>query len=214
MNPWTILLIGILLGWLIEYVIDWFFWRRRPTDEKIVADLQEQLQTSEKRASDLEAQLAEAKADSETWQAQNDELESEMAAAAEKEETPKYEKEEFQGSLKGKLAALGIGAAAGATIATSGDDEDGTEEGLDDVDAIVLTEAASGEPFWDESVATEDISSDEAALDPENEPLDAESVVEAESIESDPFAEAEDRSPEEGDLKITIKIIINLTDGR
>jgi hypothetical protein len=58
MNPWTALLVGILLGWLIEYAIDWFYWRRQPTDEQIVADLQEQLKASEERSAELEAQLS------------------------------------------------------------------------------------------------------------------------------------------------------------
>jgi len=58
MNPWTALLVGLLLGWLIEYAIDWFFWRRKSTDEQIVSDLQEQLKASEERSAELESQLA------------------------------------------------------------------------------------------------------------------------------------------------------------
>lgn len=58
MNPWIVLLVGLLIGWLVEYALDWFYWRRKPTDEQIVADLQEQLRASEERAAELEERLA------------------------------------------------------------------------------------------------------------------------------------------------------------
>jgi hypothetical protein len=153
MNPWTVLLIGILLGWLIEYAVDWFFWRRKSTDEQIVADLQDQLQASEERAARLEAQLAEAKSDSETWQTRHDELETEIAAAEEAKKDEEFDHEEFRGSLKGKLAVLGVGAAAGAAIAESGNDEEAADESLPDEE---LEEATTDEPMDGESVDTEE----------------------------------------------------------
>jgi hypothetical protein len=200
MNPWTVLLIGILLGWLIEYAVDWFFWRRKPRDEQIVADLQDQLQASEERAAGLEAQLAEAKSDSETWHTRHDELETEMAAAEEAKEDQEYDHEEFRGSLKGKLAALGIGAAAGTAIAAGGDDEEEVDKSLADEE---LTEAATNEPMDGESVDTEenvdvaDDSFDESSeLEETDDDVDRESPAETEINDEDVTETSADKGDE------------------
>ena len=184
MNPWTVLLIGILLGWLIEYSVDWFFWRRKPTDEQIVTDLQNQLQASKEKVAGLEAQLAQEKSDSETLQTRYDELEIEVAAAEEAKEDEEYDHEEFRGSLKGKLAALGIGASAGAAIAADGDDEEKADESLPDEE---LTEAATDEPVDGESDDTEE------NVDASNESFDENSELEEtdDDVESESSAETE-----------------------
>jgi hypothetical protein len=184
MNPWTVLLIGILLGWLIEYAVDWFFWRRKPTDEQIVTDLQNQLQASKEKVAGLEAQLAQEKSDSETLQTRYDELEIEVAAAEEAKEDEEYDHEEFRGSLKGKLAALGIGASAGAAIAADGDDEEKADESLPDEE---LTEAATDEPVDGESDDTEE------NVDASNESFDENSELEEtdDDVESESSAETE-----------------------
>jgi len=202
MNPWTVLLIGILLGWLIEYAVDWFFWRRKSTDEQIVVDLQDQLQASEKRADGLEALLAEAKSDSETWQTRHDELETEMAAAEEAEKDEEYDHEEFRGSLKGKLAAIGIGATAGAAIAAGGDDEEEADESLPDEE---LVEATTIEPIdgdsvdTEENVGTADESIGESSESEEtDDDVDNESPADAERYDEDVM----ETSADEGDETI------------
>lgn len=190
MNPWTALLIGLLLGWLIEYAIDWFFWRRKSTDEKIVADLQDQLKASEERSAELEAQLAEAKAGTEPGQSGDDEPELETTAD-EGEETLETDPEESQDSHEGTLAAVGVGAAAGAVIAAGGDDE---EEDGGTVPADELMEDTSGEPIDAEAAAAEEISSDETAVDAEDEPIDESMVMAAVEgdIEGEPLVESEE----------------------
>lgn len=205
MNPWTALLIGLLLGWLIEYAVDWFFWRRKPTDEQIVTDLQAQLQASENRAAALEAQLAETQSESDALLAKTDELESELAADA--AAVQDYDHEEFRESLKGKLAALGVGAAAGAAIASGSDDDDAEEyEASDEVlaDEVLLAEAG------DELADDEDIIADEsdaefaAAAYAESEASDADSALEesADEPEDESAAELEgfEEEPETTDV--------------
>lgn len=54
MNPWTAFLIGVVLGWLIEFAIDWFFWRRPSSEEKEIEELQAKLQAAEARIAELE----------------------------------------------------------------------------------------------------------------------------------------------------------------
>jgi len=197
MNPWTVLLIGILLGWLIEYAVDWFFWRRKPTDEQIVADLQDQLQASEERNAGLEAQLAEAKSDSETWQTRHDELETDMAAAEEAENDEEYDHEEFRGSLKGKLAALGIGAAAGAAIAAGEDDEEEADESLPDEE---LVEATTIEPLDGEPVDTKE-NVDAANEGDETIVPNADTSDEAQPIEE---VESIDQAPEPDETNLDV----------
>lgn len=130
MNPWTALLIGILLGWLIEYAIDWLFWRRKSANEKDVEELKAQLQATRDQVVDLEAQLAAAQADYSDLQVETAakvaEVEEKAAETVEANK-PKYDADGFKDSLQGRLAGLGIGAAAVGTALAAGD-ESGTEE--------------------------------------------------------------------------------------
>ena len=109
MNPWTVLLIGILLGWLIEYVIDWLFWRRKSAKEKDVEELKAQLQATQDQVVDLEAQLAAAQTDYSDLEveaaAKVVEVEEKAAATVEASK-PKYDSDDFKGSLQGRLAGL------------------------------------------------------------------------------------------------------------
>jgi hypothetical protein len=80
MNPWTALLIGLVLGWLIEFAIDWFYWRRKTSGEKEIEELQAQLQAAEDRAAALETELAATRGDDESWATETD-LETDGAEA-------------------------------------------------------------------------------------------------------------------------------------
>ena len=142
MNPWTALLIGILIGWLIEYVIDWLFWRRKSATEKDVEELKAKLQATQDQVADLEAQLVTAQADYENLEVESAakvvEVE-EVAAATVEANKPKYESDDFKGSLQGRLAGLGIGAAA-VGVAVAAGDESGAEEDLSAADATAVEE--------------------------------------------------------------------------
>jgi len=175
MNPWTALLIGLLLGWLIEFVIDWFFWRRKTASEKSIDELKAQLQESQDQIAALEAQLGDAQADAETSQGRYSELEEETSArvaeaevkaetaeAAAEASKPKYQEDEFKGNLKGKLAAMGLGAVVVGAVAAG--DEDTAEEGeqFDEEATIVASEIpdeADGEEEGEEEFDAHDDSS-------------------------------------------------------
>ena len=172
MNPWTALLIGILLGWLIEYAIDWLFWRRKSANEKDVEELKAQLQTTQDQVVDLEAQLASAQADYSDLQvetaAQVAEVE-EKAAETVEANRPKYDADGFRDSLQGRLAGLGIGAAAVGTALAAGDDSATEEE-----QELAGSEAAAGDYLDDTTVADGNDLPDDAPVMEELELLDQE----------------------------------------
>ena len=139
MNPWIALFIGLLLGWLIEYAVDWFFWRRKSTDEAIVAGLQEELAASKERVAELEAQLSGAGVDSEPVPT---EFESEVADTGFAEDAPEDDLEESGEPLDGDWAGLAVGVAAGAAVANAGSEpETADSSSEEDADEDVLEES-------------------------------------------------------------------------
>lgn len=56
----AILILGLLIGWLIEWALDYFFWRRRATEE--VDELEEELEEAMEDIEEMEEQLAAAQA--------------------------------------------------------------------------------------------------------------------------------------------------------
>lgn len=69
MNPWIALIIGLILGWLVELLIDIFYWRKRrlcPEDEAL----------------NLKVELAQARSDNRTLQVSLDEKQAELDARA------------------------------------------------------------------------------------------------------------------------------------
>jgi hypothetical protein len=151
MNPWTALLIGILLGWLIEYAIDWLFWRRKSANEKDVEELRARLQATQNQVVDLEAQLAAAQADYSDLQVETAAKVAEVeekAAETVEANRPKYDADGFKDSLQGKLAGLGIGAAAVGTALAAGDDSGTNEE-----QELSGSESAAGDYLDDTAVA-------------------------------------------------------------
>jgi len=165
MNPWTALLIGILLGWLIEYVIDWLFWRRKSENEKDVEELKLLLQVTQDQVVDLEAQLAAAQADYSDLEVETAakvvEVEEKAAATVEANK-PEYDSDEFKGSLQGRLAGLGIGAAAVGAAVTSGDEtgiekeEEPSAAEAAEVDHLDSTDVASGSNLLNDAPGTEE----------------------------------------------------------
>jgi predicted flap endonuclease-1-like 5' DNA nuclease len=54
---WLSFFIGVLVGWLIELLIDFFFWRRRRQESDSTMEVRTELATMETKAGHLEAQL-------------------------------------------------------------------------------------------------------------------------------------------------------------
>lgn len=79
MSPWAWLLVGLILGWLAEWLIDLWFWRRRV--EQRTARLQSELDTWRYRIHNYENATEKARADLESVQAANAELTHRLQAA-------------------------------------------------------------------------------------------------------------------------------------
>lgn len=60
MNPWIIFIIGLAVGWLAEWLIDWFYWRRKDERTAVHPGLQAKLNQAEAAIEDLKHQLQEA----------------------------------------------------------------------------------------------------------------------------------------------------------
>lgn len=60
MSIWFMLILGILIGWAIEFAIDWFYWRRRKEDGVDESVWQQKVDAAEAKWRDLEVQLQEA----------------------------------------------------------------------------------------------------------------------------------------------------------
>lgn len=195
MNPWTALLIGLLLGWLIEYAVDWFFWRRKPTDKQIVTELQDQLQASEARNAELEEQLAVLKSESAAWQTENEELEPQITTAeADATEADEYVGEESHDSQTEDLAAASIGAAAGAAIAAGADDGEDENGGIFDDETM---EESAGEPIVQTDVP-EDIPPEQVATAAEDTSDDEDLIMAEQGVEDDSPGEITASEADEG----------------
>ena len=159
MNPWTALLIGLLLGWLIEYAIDWFFWRRKTAKEKDIEELKAQLQATQDKVVDLEAQLAVSQAGYSDLEVETTAKVAEVEQKAKEDieaSKPKYDSDDFRGGVTGKLAGLGIGAAAVGAAVTADDESDTAEESdVAEEDELSGEEDALAEEL-DDAAAAED----------------------------------------------------------
>ncbi len=79
---WLSFFIGLLVGWLIQWALDYFFWRRRRLQtEEGVAVLQTRLKSAEDEARDLGSQLSQCRRDADACAA---EVASKDAALQEK----------------------------------------------------------------------------------------------------------------------------------
>ncbi|MBN2389359.1 MAG: hypothetical protein JXR84_01465 [Anaerolineae bacterium] len=63
---WLSFFIGLLVGWLIELLIDFFYWRRRRVASVPESEVRTELAAMEAKASQLEAQLIAAQDDQKT----------------------------------------------------------------------------------------------------------------------------------------------------
>lgn len=57
MNGWFMLILGILIGWAIEFVIDWYYWRRQKADGVDETEWQNKLNAAETKMRSLNVQL-------------------------------------------------------------------------------------------------------------------------------------------------------------
>jgi len=76
---WTSLVIGLIAGWLIEWLIDYFYWRRGD-DAVDVEALHNELDLGKRKIVELETALAGAREDSENWEAKYRALEEECGS--------------------------------------------------------------------------------------------------------------------------------------
>ena len=60
MNSWFMLILGILIGWAIEFVIDWYYWRRQKAGAVDESVWQGKLNAAETKWRDLDIQLQDA----------------------------------------------------------------------------------------------------------------------------------------------------------
>lgn len=54
MNPWFAFILGLLVGWLIEWLIDLFYWRRRRMEKETVYIPQPPVQARVTESGDIE----------------------------------------------------------------------------------------------------------------------------------------------------------------
>ena len=141
MNPWIALLIGLLLGWLIPFLIDWFFWNRKALGKQDVADLQAELDSKNKRIAELEEQKRALEFESEPVPV---DFEPETAEAGFEEDVAEAELEEMEETPDRDLAEIGLAAAAVTAVAVGEDDED-------DEDSLPLEEDSADESEADPS---------------------------------------------------------------
>ena len=201
MNPWTALLIGLVLGWLIEFAIDWFFWRRKTSNEKEAEELQTQLQEAEGRVAELETELAVARGEVEPFPEKPADLET------------GYADDESEGLEPQEVAFAG--AATAAIIADSADDDEiepayfeemdegtavaavGMEEISKDFDSDIEDDAA--DDFW--SAEADEVFAEEAVAEDVDQAEDliaseAADEVFAEETASEDMEEVEEFSQE------------------
>ncbi|KAA3665136.1 MAG: hypothetical protein DWQ04_02135 [Chloroflexi bacterium] len=60
MSGWFMLVLGILIGWAIELVIDWYYWRRQKADSVDETEWQNKLNAAETKMRSLNVQLQDA----------------------------------------------------------------------------------------------------------------------------------------------------------
>lgn len=58
MNPWFTFILGLLIGWLIEWVIDYFYWRRRSAQNEAAYPPDQKSRSSSARAAEVEPHAA------------------------------------------------------------------------------------------------------------------------------------------------------------
>ena len=161
MNPWTMLLIGFVLGWLIEFAVDWFYWRRKSAGEKEIEELQNQIQAAESRIAELEAGAAAAGEEA-AGDYGEEELEPGDWVAEEDMADGELDSVEADSDFAKAAAAAGITAAALADEDEEPPIDDSETVGADDLDDEFL--AAESDLGEDLSAAAE-IDSAEGGFD-------------------------------------------------
>jgi predicted flap endonuclease-1-like 5' DNA nuclease len=76
---WTSLLIGLVLGWLLQWALDYFFWRDRHSGGEEIEALQGELDAATMRIAELEASLNDAEAERDEWEASYNSLAEQLA---------------------------------------------------------------------------------------------------------------------------------------
>ncbi|MFN2138296.1 MAG: DUF4332 domain-containing protein [Candidatus Promineifilaceae bacterium] len=69
-------LLGLILGWAFEWLIDYFYWRRRGHSDEELAALQAQVAEAQGGTDELRAALHQAEVDRDDWRARYDTLEA------------------------------------------------------------------------------------------------------------------------------------------
>ena len=93
---WLIFFIGILVGWLIELIIDFVFWRKRYQGSASEARLRIELAGLEAKSSQLESQLVGCKEIRENYAARTAELQACREALHQSEELIETDSEDVQ----------------------------------------------------------------------------------------------------------------------
>lgn len=75
----TSFLAGLIIGWLAEWVIDYFYWRRRGEEPGELADVADRLASAEANAGELRSALAAAEGERDDWRVKFEQLQGELA---------------------------------------------------------------------------------------------------------------------------------------
>lgn len=193
MNPWTALLIGVVLGWLIEFAIDWLFWRRKTSDEKDIEQLQAQLQAAEARIVELEG----------------GEVYTEADTAEPEAEFILEEMDDSPSTIE--MAAVGAGAAAAAVALDDGPEEEPSAD-MTEMDELVAAESEAAvegglnpEPIVEASAMEIEASAENLeSLEMDNPPFDettgavAAAAVMSQGLQDEDLAEPIEIAEDEG----------------
>jgi len=123
---WRSFLVGLIVGWLAEFIIDFVFWRRKQDDVISMTEHQERLAAAEGRIQQLETSLGQKEAALQTELA-------DRASCTQKLEAARQEIE----SLKTKLAADMAASAALADAAADAPEVEATRTAAINLEDII-----------------------------------------------------------------------------